>query len=121
MADLEWQSLACHRPIAALIVMVAAFRRQIVNRLVILAALAAMENAICISADSPAAQRLKAEVQRKQAETKRKIEQQSREIKAARDRNSQQTLADIAKARTDLSNKPTAPPFDAAAAPPPAE
>src|SRR5207248_2793383 len=80
------------------------------------AAFAVTENAVCLAVDSPAAQRLKADIQRKQAETKRKIEQQSREIKAAHNRNSQQTLTDIAKARTGPSNKPVAAPFDAAKA-----
>src|SRR5437868_11093626 len=88
---------------------------------VVFVSLAATQITVCLAADSPAAQRLKAEVQRKQAETKRKIEQQSREIKAAHDRNSQQTLADMAKTKTALNNKPVAAPFDADNAPPPAE
>src|SRR5439155_25258602 len=62
-----------------------------------------------------------AEVERKAAESKRKIEQRQREIKAAVERQSQQVLTELAKARSGASGQSAAPPFDAASAPPPDE
>src|SRR2546422_9105976 len=82
----------------------------------------AIATALAVSAADPRdAQRMKAEVERKAAESKRKIEQRQREIKAASERQSQQVLTELAKARSGASGQSAAPPFDAASAPPPDE
>ncbi len=79
-----------------------------------------MSARVLVAADPRDAQRFKAEVERKSAEHKRQIEQRSREIKEAGERNSQQVLKNMAAARSG-SSQSSAPPFDAANAPPPDE
>jgi len=101
-------------------------RSRVLVSLILLAGLAATCCALCCAADSPDAERRKAEFKRKQEEFKRKFDERSREIKAGRERQGQRSPgqrspADLAKARASVSTASAAPAFDAGSAPPPAE